>query len=176
MAALIAQGQLDYYLTLPKDVLLHVLVSRMSLSGWGDIAFGLLALGVAAWWGLVSIPLALLLVLLSAAVLLGFEVLIGSLGFYMGSGEAAGTQAHMAMIHFTTYPGSIFKGWVRVLLFTALPAGFVAYLPVELLKAFDPLGMAALVAFCAGLWVLAVLVFRRGLRRYESGNLMVLRG
>src|SRR5688572_2645303 len=40
-AALVAQGGLDFYLVLPKPVLLHVMVSRMSVSAWGDVLFGL---------------------------------------------------------------------------------------------------------------------------------------
>lgn len=43
LAELIAQGRLDYYLTLPRDVLLHVLASRSILSAWGDLTFGIMA-------------------------------------------------------------------------------------------------------------------------------------
>src|SRR5256885_2534883 len=39
-AALVARGELDFYLLLPRPVLLHVLVSRMSMSAWGDAVFG----------------------------------------------------------------------------------------------------------------------------------------
>jgi ABC-2 type transport system permease protein len=90
LATLIAQGQLDYYLLLPRNVLLHALVSRMSISGWGDIAFGLVALGIAAasspaWF----LPLALLLVCLSCAIFVGFCVSVNSLAFFIGNAEAA---------------------------------------------------------------------------------------
>src|SRR3954464_11231826 len=43
LATIVVQGQLDYYLGLPKETLLRVLVSRSGLAGWGDVAFGLLA-------------------------------------------------------------------------------------------------------------------------------------
>ena len=39
LAHMIANGHLDLYLTMPKPVLLHLLVSRMSFSAWGDILF-----------------------------------------------------------------------------------------------------------------------------------------
>lgn len=50
LAGVITSGALDSYLTLPKNVLLHVLISATSASGWGDLAFGLVAftLGLAA--------------------------------------------------------------------------------------------------------------------------------
>jgi len=113
IATIIVQGQLDYYLGLPRDTLLHVLVSRSGLAGWGDVCFGLLA---------------------------------------------------------------VFNGWIRVLIFTLVPAGFISHLPVELLRTFDPWRMAAVLGFTVLSMALALVVFRLGLRRYESGNLVVLRG
>ncbi|MBI3977662.1 MAG: ABC-2 family transporter protein [Chloroflexi bacterium] len=176
LATVIAQGQLDYYLALPKNALLHVLVSRMSLSGWGDLGFGLVAFAIAGQLDPAWIALAALLVLTSAAIFVAFQVLVGSLAFFVGNAEVASTQAQGALLMFSTYPGPIYRGWVKLLLFTAIPAAFMAHVPVELLRAFDPLLFAALLGFTVGLWAAALLVFRAGLRRYESGNLISLRG
>ena len=41
LSSTIAEGGLDFYLALPKPVLLHVLVSRSFASAWGDLVFGL---------------------------------------------------------------------------------------------------------------------------------------
>jgi ABC-2 type transport system permease protein len=62
-----------------------------------------------------------------------------------------------------------------VLLFTLVPAGFISHLPVELLRTFEPWRMAAVLGFTVLSVALAIFVFRLGLRRYESGNLVVLR-
>jgi ABC-2 type transport system permease protein len=70
----------------------------------------------------------------------------------------------------------MFQGWMRVLLFTAIPAGFISHVPVELLRSFDPTLFVALAGVAALSAVLAMIVFRIGLRRYESGNLVGLRG
>ena len=40
LSRIIAQGQLDYYLALPRSVLLSVLASRMTNSALGDMAYG----------------------------------------------------------------------------------------------------------------------------------------
>ena len=59
---------------------------------------------------------------------------------------------------------------------TLIPAAFVTYLPIEALRTLS-LGHAGL-ALLGSLAVLAagVLLFYTGLRRYESGNLMEMRG
>jgi ABC-2 type transport system permease protein len=103
-------------------------------------------------------------------------VIAGSLAFWIGSAEAAAFQAQQAAITFSLYPGAMFHGWIRLLLFTLIPAGFISHIPVELLRSFDPLLLVGLLAFTLFSATLAVAVFRLGLRRYESGNLVVLRG
>ena len=70
----------------------------------------------------------------------------------------------------------MFHGWIRVLIFTVIPAGFISHVPVELMRSFDPLLLAGLLGATLLSCSLAVIVFRAGLRRYESGNLVVLRG
>jgi ABC-2 type transport system permease protein len=176
LATVISEGQLDYYLTLPKNPLLHVLVSRSSLAGWGDLAFGLGALAVAAWQGALPIPLAVIFLVTSTAIAVGYTTLIGSLAFFIGNAEAAAFQARDAMINFSLYPSPIFQGWTKVMLLTIVPAGFIAHLPIELMRTFDPWRMGLLLAFTAVLWAMVLIVFRMGLRRYESGNLLTLRG
>jgi ABC-2 type transport system permease protein len=56
-----------------------------------------------------------------------------------------------------------------------VPAWFVSHLPTALLQQFDWSSFLIEIGFAAGLLVGAVLLFYRGLRRYESGSLMVLR-
>lgn len=85
-------------------------------------------------------------------------------------------QAINALITFGLYPVEIFPGVVRVLLYTLIPAAFVGSLPVSLLSDFDRGRLAVLVASTAGFVLAARGVFAWGLRRYESGNLVTVRG
>jgi ABC-2 type transport system permease protein len=91
---------------------------------------------------------------------------------HIGSAEAAAFQIEQSLITFSLYPGGMFHGWIKVLLFTALPAGFISHVPADLLRQFDPLLFAVLCGFTAFSCVAAITVFRVGLRRYESGNLV----
>ncbi len=168
LATIIVQGQLDYYLGLPKNTLVHLLVSRSGMAGWGDVAFGLLAFIVFGRLDVPSIALYVVLVVISMFIYVAFNVLAGCL--------ATAFQAQQATLNFSLYPGAMFQGWIRILLYTVLPAGFVSHVPVELLRSFDPWRMALLLGFAILIVAAAFRVFRIGLRRYESGNLVVLRG
>ena len=45
LSEIISKGRLDYYLSLPRPVLLHAVASRMIASGMGDFTYGFLSYG-----------------------------------------------------------------------------------------------------------------------------------
>ena len=94
----------------------------------------------------------------------------------MGNADTLASQAINAAVTFSLYPVQIFPGVVQWLLYTLIPAAFIGSLPASLLSDFSWGRLAGLAAFAAGIGVVAWAVFRRGLRRYELGNLMAARG
>jgi ABC-2 type transport system permease protein len=170
LADVITSGALDSYLTLPKNVLLHVLISATSASAWGDLIFGVTVFILFIRPSPFDFLLYLALALMVAIIFTAFLVLLGSLAFWLGNSEGLSQQLMGALISFATYPTAIFHGAVKLLLFTVLPAGFISYFPVELLRSFRWPLFLGLLAFTLGIATLAWLVFHRGLRRYESGN------
>ncbi|MDY7077539.1 MAG: ABC-2 family transporter protein [Chloroflexota bacterium] len=176
VARVIASGDLDYYLALPADPLVHLLVSRMSLPGWGDLIFGLIVFLVAAPGQWAKLPLFLVLGLLAGLILVGFSVLVGSLAFWVGNADNLAAQAINALITFSLYPVEIFPSVVRVLLYTLIPAALVGSMPASLLSDFDWRRLAMLVVVTIGITLAAREAFQWGLHRYESGNLVTVRG
>jgi len=172
---LIVQGQLDYFLALPKNVLLHVLVSQMRPVHFGDLLFGPVLLLAVVRPARAQVGVYAVVTMLAALVLLGFLILVGSAAFFAGNADALLAQVVNALVHFSTYPARIFDGGVRVMLYTILPAGFVSTVPVELVREFDWLRLLWLAGAAAAFMGLGIWTFHRGLRRYESGNLMMLR-
>ncbi|MCI0340508.1 MAG: ABC transporter permease [Planctomycetales bacterium] len=171
LARLVAEGELDPLLTQPKNALLHVGASRSFASGWGDLVSGVLLLALSGRVeGLAGILGATVAVLLGASVLTSAGIVFGSLAFWLGPMENLARQLWEFVVTFSLYPPTIFTPPVKVLLFTALPAGFVAHLPVEIVRA-PGLGALALATGGAALLAgIAVAVFGAGLRRYESGS------
>jgi ABC-2 type transport system permease protein len=176
VARIIVRGELVYYLALPADPLIHLLVSRMSLSAWGDAIFGLAVYLVAAPGHWRSLPLFLLLGGLVGLIFVAFSVLVNSLAFWLGNADTLAGQAVNALTSFGLYPVEIFPGAVQWILYTLIPAAFVGSMPASLLSDFRWDRLALLAAVTAGLLLVARWVFQRGLRRYESGNLVILRG
>ncbi len=170
LAEVIAEGRLDYYLALPRPALLHVLASRSVASGLGDASYGLitfLIIGPRTLDGAARFALA---VFCGAAVFVGFLVLVNSLAFWMGGASQLSGQTLMAVITFATYPVTLFDGAARMLLFTVMPAALIGSVPAAFVRSFGWAELAMLAAGAAVFLALALLVFHRGLRRYESGS------
>lgn len=72
-------------------------------------------------------------------------------------------------------PTDIFKGLGKLILFTVLPAGFISYMPIGLLREIQPQYVLGLLAVIALLVLCGIAVFYRGLSRYSSGNRMGVR-
>lgn len=171
---LIADGQLDYYLAHPKNTLFQLLVSKMSPSAWGDFLTGVI-IGIFVLDGIGEWGLYLLLLFMSGAVLLAFCISVGSIAFWTGSAEGIFSSAINALISFTLYPDTLFTGVIKAILFTAIPAAFITYIPVSLLREFDLTKLLLMVGAVLTASTLAGIIYKKGLKRYESGNLMMMR-
>lgn len=169
----IADGRLDFYLTTPKPILLHLVISRSSAPAWGDALFALLIYALAAKPSLVGMVVFVILCFGGGLVMTSFAVITHSLSFWLGHSANLAGQLYEALLSLSMYPEGIFNLSTRVVLYTLIPAGFVSYLPVKIVQGAN-LGMVALLmSFILAITALARLVFYRGLRRYESGNLVV---
>ena len=166
----INSGRLDYYLSLPRPVLLHTISSRMISSGMGDFTYGFLSYGLSgqfSWDGLLRFILA---TLLAATVFAAFLILVQSLSFWLGMMSNFTALALNAMITFGIYPTTLFDNYAKLILFTLIPAAFMGAVPAEFVRAFTWQSLAQLLIGAVVFLFLAVTVFRLGLKRYESGS------
>ncbi len=172
LAKVIAMGQLDYYLTLPKPSLPHILVSRSDFSGLGDFAFGVALAVFALPHTLEAVLLFIVLTFLSMVILVSIGVISGSLSFFIGRSEDVQDAVISSIIALSTYPFSIFDSYVKIILLTAVPIGFITGIPVEILENFNPILLGYMSIATVAAVLIAVTVFKIGLKRYESGNLI----
>jgi ABC-2 type transport system permease protein len=167
---IITRGRLDYYLSLPRPVLLHAVASRSIASGMGDLTYGFLsyaASGVFSWDGLLRFVLA---IVLAAAVFASFLMIVQSLAFWLGNTSYFSGIALNAMLTFAIYPISLFDSGARLLLFTVIPAALMGAVPASLVRNFGWDTLAEMLLGAVILLAVAVIVFYSGLRRYESGS------
>ena len=175
LARTISRGELDYFLALPKNVLWHVSVSKSEISAIGDTIFGILIFFVSGDITPQKIFLFIFYIIISSVILYSFTVITQSLAFWFGNFEEAAEQIFHTLIGFTLYPQTVFHGLLKIVMLTFIPAFFIATLPVQLIRNFDLALTLVMLVYAIAIFGIAVLIFKAGLKSYESGNLINVR-
>lgn len=175
LTQLIVTGELDTFLLQPCNILVNVICARTKLSAYGDLAYGFILMALAyranalAWlWFLCG-------VLVGSLLLTAIALVAHTCSFYWGDASLLGQMATEFSINFSIYPDKIYAPAVRAVMYSVIPAGIAVHIPLRLMQGFSPL--LALGALCAAALYCAIAAafFYRGLRRYESGNVIVTR-
>lgn len=171
LSEIINSGRLDVYLVQPKNVLLSSITASVKTSALGDFVFGLIMIFI---YGATfeNICLFLFFCITGGLILTSIAVILGSLSFWFNKTETIVDTGNSLMGNFATYPDGIFKGVVKILLFTLIPVGLANYLPVRIITSFDIKLTLIVILFTIFIVSLAFIIFNLGLKRYSSTNLM----
>jgi ABC-2 type transport system permease protein len=171
----IAEGKLDYYLSLPKNPLWHMVVDRTEIFGLADVVIGIVLFALFGNPDLQRILLFLGVVFISIIILIAYTIFVQSLAFFVGDFEETAERWFWTLFGFGFYPQNIFFGPMKLVTLTVLPAFFVFTVPTRLLTSFDWMDLLLLVLVAAASFLISIQVFQIGLKRYESGNLINVR-
>ena len=167
----IEDGKLDAYLVQPKSVLLNLLNSHCSMSAFGDLLYGYIVIMIVS----PSIKTFIYITLFSifgSVIYTSFIVILHSLIFFSLNFRELSNTLIRIPLSFATYPESIFKGFVKILLYTVFPVAFIVYLPVRFILTNNILILLAVAFFAFVICILSFIIFNAGLKRYSSTNLM----
>lgn len=167
----IVEGTMDIYITKPKNSLISQLTSRSVLSAMGDLLFGIVIGFVAVGGNIFKFLLVLVYGLLSAIILLSVIVIVRLFAFWLGDiSNAAYKYTHSLLITLTIYPEQMFPGFMKIIMYTAIPAMYVAHIPVRLMNNFSFVGLGILILAAIIFPIIMNVMYNKGLKKYESGN------
>lgn len=170
ISRMIITGNLDPFMTQPKNLLLHLVGAKSYSKGWGQLMTSMILVILGGQTTLGSIPLLICFMINGALIFGSAAVIAHSMAFWFGSIETIAKKYCDSLFLFVHYPVNIYSGFLQIIMFTLFPSGIIGYLPVEVLRSFSWKYMGILV-FSSALFVsLAFSLFHRGLKRYESGN------
>lgn len=175
LARHVANGGLDYFLALPKNVLWQVATSRSSTESIGDFLFGLVIFFFTQADALIKLPLFLLVAVLGGMIIFNFIVVVFSFALFFGNYQETGDRWFWTLFNFSLYPQNFFAGWLKIVSFVVVPVFFVTALPVRMMQDFQWTDLALMAGFWLVSMLFAVWFFNRGLKRYESGNMINIR-
>ncbi len=167
---LVEYGELDVLMTRPLSLLVSVASYKSDYSGLGSIISGIFLLSLSPITNAYELLLVLFFIFTSIAVFASITLLYGSLSFVFQDIGRLSMDLYNVMVMLSTIPNCIYKGILKIIIFTLIPVGFVSYLPVSFIIHKNPETLLFLLCGTLGLTVFSIFVFYKGLRRYESGS------
>ena len=177
---LIARGELDEYLTKPVYVLPFIMAKGFQLGYIAHISLSVAVLVVSFTMLKMVVTPALLLILIfsilcGVCIYMVFGSIPGFLAFWLGNTDNLRNLIGFTIRNVTTYPLSIYPTFIRLLFTVCIPYAFINYYPTLTIldmisdtKKLLYLSLAGIIALLC--IVLMVLVFHKGLKRYESAG------
>lgn len=170
----IVKGQLDLFLVQPKSAIFQLFFSGAQPLRAIQVVTGAVIYFIIIPLTLHTALLFLFGILVGICIFSSWVVIIHALTFRLGNSVVI-YKLMSVILHFAKKPASIFSFAVRFILYTVIPAAYLG--TVQAGQVFNPDPM--ILAMLAGLAILspmiAVYLFRRGIRHYESGNLVGVR-
>jgi len=169
--------RLDAILCRPVPALLQIIAegAGRSLAELPGLAFGVTILTYSANRLVLEVSppkgVALALLLLAGVAVLGglFTLLALSAFWFRATRSAA--EPLLPVLDFAQYPLTIYSGWLRFVFTFLLPLGAVSYWPGAWLLRAETASLAwVAIPWVLGLWVAVSVIWRVGVRRYQSAG------
>lgn len=172
----IVNGGIDILLLQPKNVIINALLSSSDFSAFGDILYGFLMGLFAVQFDILKF---LLLIILSFVVALFFictNVILRVISIWVGdTSNIEHIYTYTLLLTFATYPENIFPGIIKFLMYTVIPAGYIAFMPIKIVASYDFSLLLILIPVLIIYILLTVLICQKALKKYESTNNVLLR-
>lgn len=174
LSEIINCGKLDAFLVQPKNVLLSAITTDVGTSALGDFLYGYIML-IVYGFSIKNFLLFTIFTICGGLILVSLSVILSSLSFWFNKTDVITDTYNHLMVNFATYPDGIFKGVVKIMLYTLIPVGIVNYIPVIILTEFNIYLFLLVILITTILIIFAFIIFNKGLKRYSSSNLMSAR-
>jgi len=171
---LVFGGELDVMLARPVSPLYQVLSHEIGLQGVGVLLIGFSSLFLAlSRLGLMTLPVVLLCILfiVCGTMVRASSYLIGACNvFWLKAGGQMNIPYTMYSVgEYAKYPVSVYPVWMQAVLFGVIPYAFIGYVPCLAMSGEHMLQYVLLtMAVSVGYFLLARMVFYKGIKKYES--------
>lgn len=170
-----ASGVFDRFMLSPKNLLIRIATSSFSVSGLGDMVFGITCLVIYSFLihtSIYQVSLIALLIILSTVIFLAAAIAIYSTSFFFMDANSVTKSLFELFLTPSLFHGGVFQGVMRFIFTFLIPSLLVGALPVEIVRDIS-LEKLLLVSVLAIFWfVISIKIFNRAVRKYESSNFM----
>jgi ABC-2 type transport system permease protein len=172
--AQIVKGQLDIFLVQPKSAIFQLFFSGAQPMRALQILVGVIVYFFFVPLTLVNVLLLIFGLVTGTLIFTSWVIAIHSITFRLGNSVVI-YKLLSVILHFAKKPTSIFSFVIRFILYTIIPAAYIGAVQSQQVFAAEVPVLFGLAALAVVSPVVAAMIFRRGMRLYESGNLIGIR-
>lgn len=173
---IVRKGEFDKYLTRPINSLFYVTVEKFQIDAFGELIMGiilitysLIQIGADIVWYRVLVLL--LLVPFAVLIYTAIKIITSAISFWT---KQSGHITHMFYMSsdFSKYPVTIYNNFIKVVITFIIPFAFTAYYPASyFLRGENGLFcVLGTILISSLLFVVSILVWNRGVKKYESSG------
>ncbi len=170
-----ASGAFDRFMLSPKNLLVRVATSSFSVSALGDVAFGIVCLGiylVLIHASIIQLMLTAFLILITVIVFLSATIAVYSMSFYFTDADSVTRSLFELFLTPALFHGGAFQGTMRFIFTFIIPSLLIGTLPVEIVSHVS-WQKFLFVSVLAMIWfVVSLGIFHHAIKKYESSNFM----
>lgn len=169
----VTMGQVDQYLTQPKSILINLIFSEAEVSAIGDIVEGLIVFilyMVVSGSPIYKVPIFFILSFIGAILWIGFNIATQSIVFWLPNSEELSSTLRNITLGTALYPNKAFQGLPRIFFTWVLPATLLGTIPADIFINPNLKQVLILIGMTIFWLFFGLFLFKKGLRRYESGN------
>jgi ABC-2 type transport system permease protein len=174
---MIWSGQFDQVLVRPVSPILQVMAGRVGFNGLGNLVMGFTLIGLAVInvpveWTPVRVLMLVVLVASAATIRVALNLATAASGFWFRNPWSMVPMFVHQLGELAKYPITIYSVAVQALVVVAVPFAFVSFFPTAFIFGVDPFSPIGLLTPLIAVYcmIMAVVVFRVGMRRYESSG------
>lgn len=167
----IISGQMDSYMLQPKHPLLNILTSKCNFSAFGDLIYGIVLGLIVVKFNIINFLILLALGIFGSIFYVSTTIILRSLSVWLGDTELiAKKYVDSLLTTFSIYPEQLFSGILKVLLYTVIPVGYMAYMPINIVVNFNFVSLLEVTLSGLIYLFIATVIFNKAMKNYESGN------
>lgn len=173
---IVRKGNFDKYLTRPINPLVHVIMEELQFDALGELLTGIVLMVIASMkiginYTFVNVALMILAFAFGTVIYAAIKIAGAALALWIKSSGSI-LQVFYMSSDFAKYPVTIYNGAIRNIITYIVPFAFTAYYPASyILRGNAPwfcFGVGSIIAII--LLILAILLWNRGLKAYESAG------
>lgn len=167
MTEMICDGRIEFFMLHPLPTFFHLFIANPDISELieGGIWIIVYAIYVKS---VEEFVIFLVISILICILLLGYLTILGGLSFFVRMTQGFVDEVFNFLITFSTYPYYIFNKFVKTILFTLIPAGFISYVPVQILFTGQKFWLLILGTVAISLLFFGILICNIGIKKYEG--------